>query len=473
MPDFIPDPEFEKKLQAAASSPLADPALVKRLRGRIVPGPQTAGPQTAVLSTAAKQPAHKGQLPMRNRTFPRTRILLPALAVFILLVLGAFFLFNPVTPVSAQQILERSAAVQSSAKPSSGIWHLRMELVDNPSASGQSAMKTIEDQYFDLSTGLDRMITTNAAGDVVDISANDGAFTYSAKRSVDGAVITPLSVVRSPMTQIQAGKQVIYDPALVSKSIFDQFNDNPRVKVAGKVSRPDGSQAYVLVLPNTQTQKTSGGQVEQTITGETRAVFNASTYQFLEYQTTVRKDGKDILINSVSFLTNEILPAGTQVAWNLSDLKGITVTDEQPAEQTDNPPQVKIVSEHELAAVAHGYVLKNPPAGYELKIVMIPGPTPGSEPQNYEINYASAGKDTLMMQWVGKLEPGFVEANFYDGSYKAASGLELHYTPSNHDEQTGGTAAMLVTPDGTGFLVGSTLLREQVQNLVEDLVPIQ
>jgi hypothetical protein len=51
--------------------------------------------------------------------------------------------------------------------------------------------------------------------------------------------------------------------------------------------------------------------------------------------------------------------------------------------------------------------------------------------------------------------------------------LKLHYSPSSHDNQTGSTAGMLVTPDGTGFLFGSTLPREKVQALVENLVPIK
>ena len=65
------------------------------------------------------------------------------------------------------------------------------------------------------------------------------------------------------------------------------------------------------------------------------------------------------------------------------------------------------------------------------------------------------------------MEPGFVESNFYDGSYKAASGLMINYSPSHSG---GGTSAMLTAPDGNSFLLTSSLPREQVQNLVETLM---
>ena len=74
------------------------------------------------------------------------------------------------------------------------------------------------------------------------------------------------------------------------------------------------------------------------------------------------------------------------------------------------------------------------------------------------------------MMAVGLMDPGFVESSFYDGSYKTAAGLVLHYSPSSDPDK--GTSAMLVTPDGSSYLVGSTLTREQVQTLAEDLVQV-
>ena len=67
---------------------------------------------------------------------------------------------------------------------------------------------------------------------------------------------------------------------------------------------------------------------------------------------------------------------------------------------------------------------------------------------------------------IGKMEPGFIENNFYDGSYRTASGLVINYSPSSHS-----VGGMLTIPDGTSFLLGASMSREETQKLVEDLVP--
>ena len=71
------------------------------------------------------------------------------------------------------------------------------------------------------------------------------------------------------------------------------------------------------------------------------------------------------------------------------------------------------------------------------------------------------------------MDAGFVETSFYDGSYKAANGLVLNYSSGRPQGSPEGTSGMLTLPDGTCFLLDSTLSREQVQKLVEDLVPLK
>ena len=74
---------------------------------------------------------------------------------------------------------------------------------------------------------------------------------------------------------------------------------------------------------------------------------------------------------------------------------------------------------------------------------------------------------------VGYMDPGFVEKSFYDGSYKASSGMILYYSSSKPENSTEGTSAMLVTPDGASFLVFSIMSRTEVEALVEDLVQLK
>jgi len=203
------------------------------------------------------------------------------------------------------------------------------------------------------------------------------------------------------------------------------------------------------------------------LTGVTKAVFNAKTYQMLELQTTIHKGDQDILVSSVRYLVNEILPADSPIQWDLSDLKGVVFTDESQANTSSEQVQNKIITVQELPKYGEAYVLNPMPAGFSLEIDLhlIQGQDP-----TFEVNYTGPAKEVFDMQAVGQMDEGFIASSFYDGSYKTASGLVLHYSPSTHDASTGGTSAMLVAPDGTSFLLYSSLPRDQVQALAETLV---
>jgi hypothetical protein len=162
---------------------------------------------------------------------------------------------------------------------------------------------------------------------------------------------------------------------------------------------------------------------------------------------------------------DEIFPPTNVVNWNLSDLNGIIVVDELSEDQNE-PVQPKNISEHELATRANGYVLKTIPEGFTQQIIVT-----SEEPFQFEINYTNSANEFFGMQAIGEVEAGFAEANFYDGSYKTASGLVIYYSPPQNANKTGGTSSLLVAPDGNGFLLISTMSREQVQSLAEDLVP--
>ena len=485
MDDFSPSPEFEKKVQAAAGAPSADPKFVSNLRAQIVAAGaanQPSEPQKHLFALAQALRSAATNLFQGNPGM-RTKWIVPALLAGFALTAAALF-FNPATPVSAQQILERATSAQSAGLSSQGIWHTVIEIYENPQAlpGDRPGAKTISESYDDMGPGPDRSapaimtgfyrdVTTDANGKILDASSSDGSTLYStypngpAAPSANGALV----IYRSPVQQDNRKTGGSFDPVASAKSLFDSFRDNPRVELEDKITWTDGSQAYVLVDHNVQTQKRANGQVEQTPMGTTRMIFNAKTYQLLEDQTSVRKDGQDIVISEAIFRVSEVLPAGSKVAWDLSDLKNTTFVDESVVIDPNYTPVTKTITEHELAGLINAYVLKTIPEGFSLKILATPN-DPKGETSNYEINYENAAtKETFEMMAVGTMDPGFIEKSFYDGSYKTASGLTINYSPSSNSN---GASGMLTIPDGTSFLLGASgMSREEIQKLAEDLVP--
>jgi hypothetical protein len=469
MGDFTPSPEFEKKLQAAVSAPDADPTFVNRLRAQVIAAESQAKQPLEARPSSWWSRLVRGASASTGNHIMRPRLILPALAVVALI--AAVFVFNSATTVSAQQILDRASAAQSALNSAQGIWHVLFETYQNPEAipGDKAGTKTLTEGYYDLSANRYRSITRDAAGEILSVSASDGASSYS----TNGPIDTSRTVYRTPQSTKSPKKSFAGDPDTAAKAVFDQFRNNPRVKLEGKVTWTDGSQAYILVNENYQTNKTPNGQDEQTLIGTTRAVFNAETYQLLEIQTLVHKDGNDILINSIRYLANEMLPATSPVNWSLGDLKGVVFADAPKttqSEQSSSDVQSRTITEHELVQYGEAYVLKTVPEGFTQEIILHPSPAK-DQPPTFEVNYTNPAGESFGMQAVGTMDPGFVETSFYDGSYKTAAGLTLHYTPSSNDSKTGGTSAMLVAPDGNSFLIASSLPREKVQALAEDLVP--
>ncbi len=463
MDNFTPtDSEFEKKMQAAASAPSPDPLFVSRLRSRLAAG------QPPV----SRQPQRSAAQPM----WKRPSMWVPALAAVVVVAVVAFFAFKPATPVSAQQILERATAAQSAQAAGQGIQHSRMEIFENHQALQGGGTLTVVDDYFDPAQGNFRRTTFDAAGKILDISANHAAYAYSsyppAGAPPAGAVQAagPITVWRTPLDPRKVKSSRALGPDIQDNSLFEQFRNNPRVRLEGVETWTDGSRVYVLIDDNYQTQKQSDGQVEKTFTGTVRMVFNTKTYQLVESQISVRKDGKDITIDSVKYLVDEILPAGSAVAWDLSDLKGITVVDQPAVKQESGDPGFKTLTIEELTARTQtSYLLRTNPEGFTLQIVAA-NDQPKGQPFAYETNYTGPNGETFDLMAIGLTDEGFIKSNFYDGSYKSASGLVVYYSTASHKDST---SAILTTPEGNSFLLGSSLPRDRVQTLVDDLAPVK
>jgi len=70
------------------------------------------------------------------------------------------------------------------------------------------------------------------------------------------------------------------------------------------------------------------------------------------------------------------------------------------------------------------------------------------------------------------MDPGFIETNFYDGSYKTAAGLMLNFSSGTPAGSKNGSSSMLTTPGKLSFLFSSTLSRTQLEALAEQIVPL-
>jgi anti-sigma factor RsiW len=399
------------------------------------------------------------------------RTLLGAGMAVLSIAMVAILLFKTVVPVSAQTILERATAVQAAQINEQGIEHTQVERYSNPKAveGKQSGTTSIEERYFDPATGNIRSITRDAAGRILQIVAMDGKFNYWTLN--EDVQKDPIIIHRLPLTTDDTRKAQTASPDATAESPFEQFRNNPRVELLGRETWADGRQVYVLASRNTQVQNLDNGQEQETVTGTIKMIFDAKTYQYVGNETTVYADGQEIVIEKVRFLVDETLKPASAVDWSLTDLQGVTFVDD-PQQQPEEV-SIETISEQKLAERApNAYLLKDMPTGFTLEIVAVTN-QPQDQPYAYEIHYRSPSQEQLNLMAVGVMDEGFIETSFYDGSYKSANGLVLNYSSSRPEGSGEGTNAMLTLPDGTSYLLDSTLSRTEVEALVEDMVPIK
>ena len=129
------------------------------------------------------------------------------------------------------------------------------------------------------------------------------------------------------------------------------------------------------------------------------------------------------------------------------------------------------ISRDELARHLNTYALKDIPDGFTEKIVAASG-QPDDQPYTYEIIYENGAGANIDLMAIGTFDENFVKTNFYDSSYKSPNGMVLYYSTSKPENENNGTSAILATPDGMSFLFTSTMSREQVQTLIENLVKL-
>jgi hypothetical protein len=393
----------------------------------------------------------------------KKRFVFTALAAVLVFAAVAVFAAKNVTSVSAKEILDR-ASIEGTT-PSEGILHLKTETYFNVEAiEGKGTQSTVE-SYSDLQSNNFRNVTVNTqTGNVMDAFAYDGANTYS--RDYNQQDSAPLTVYRTPQGKLAQLKPMSpREDDLKSSEMFVKMREDPNVKFLGEQAWDDGRKVYALQSQQQMKVMVKKG-LERPI-GLVTMYFDTETYKQLGYRMTMQMDGKEILLGSQKILVDEILPANTPIAWDLSDVQGITIVDDPERTHGDLLPEV--ISEEQLAAkTKNAYLLKTVPEGYSLEISE-PQIKPGStEPYMYIATYRKADDYFVIQSGAGFEAKAAIQGT--DGTYVAANGLVLHFMdePKNRPDKSF-TSALVEAPNDVTFIVTSTLPRDMVKQWVESL----
>ena len=399
------------------------------------------------------------------------RILASALSAILVLALVAVFMARNTTPVSAQAVLDKAAAAQAVAGPAQGVEHMRNEVYSNIKAlPEEQGIDTIIESYRDLQTGNFRTVTSDKkTGKVLEAASYDGSNTYSqdySQTNTDGNA--PLVIYRTPQGQVAGLKPEGGAGGSNAQDLFDQMRKDPHVQFAGQETWADGRSVYALRSEQPIKVLVTGDKVEQPA-GTVTMYFDTTSFEMLGDRVAMQKDGKELLISSQTVLVHEVLPAGSKVAWDLSDLQGVRIIDDPDREHGDQLPEV--ISPQDLAArTKTAYLLESVPAGYSLEISE-PQIKPGSGvPYMYIASYSNAADDYFVIQSGDNGQPDQV-----DETYTTAGGLVLRFTKDDVSSISGKqyVTAFVEAPGGVSFTISSTLPRETVKAWAEQLVLVK
>jgi hypothetical protein len=405
------------------------------------------------------------------------RSMLSAFAGVLVLVILAVLVARNVTPVSADQILDRAYRVQTQTSSTQGIEHIRSEIYTNIEAKEQGR-DTVVESYSDPMNGNFRVVTTDKeTGKVLQVNAFDGSNVYSSDNMQDGQPSTdPLTVyhnVQDPNSLINQKFMSVMDRKLnpaqddESKFMFEKMRSDPQVELVGQEKWDNGHTVHIL-RSHQEIKLVVNNEITHPM-GLVTFYFDVDTYQLLGSRVTMEKDGKEVLISSQRTVLDETLPADTNIAWDLSDLQGINIV-EDPNGEHSLPAKIalNVISVDDLASKTNSaYLLKTIPDGFSLE-VSAQSEQPANEQFVYEAHYTNQAGESFIIRSLGKpLE----EASWKGETYTTASGLVLHFV-----DQVGSQAkqeelirALIEAPNGKTYAIESTLPGDRIKELAEDL----
>jgi len=415
--------------------------------------------------------------------FMNKRLIFSAAAGVLVLAVLAVVIARNVIPASAsaQQILERASEVQVQQPAAQGIRHIRSEAYDNlEGKSDGQGEDTIVESYSNPANGNFRVVITDKkTGNLLVVFAFDGSNAYNTEGSKSGQPGAELlTVYRNPQNRpsvigttfadrISGRSNAALDAE--AKSMFDRMCQDPHVELVGKETWDNGHTVYVL-----RSQQEVKSFAENDPTGLVTLYFDVHTYQLMGSRSSIEKDGKEILISRQQTLLDEILPADSHIAWDLSDLQGINIVDDPNGEHSVFEMLApNVIPAKALAAKTDSaYLLKTIPDGFSLEISLLPKQL-ADQPFFYQAGYTNQAGDYFVIRTFTDKPIG--DTSWADETYTTASGLVLYFVdqPSittRGEEFNGG---LMQTPSGMTYAIDSTLSREQVKALLEQLVLVK
>jgi hypothetical protein len=335
--------QMRSVLQRRAARVTPSPAAWERLEARLALDVQPANAQPASLPSGTRlsrlAPGASRvitQLFLGDATMKKRFLLAAGLIVMVVAVI-AISTFTNVTQVSASSILNRAYQVQMRTLPAQGILHIRLERYFNyQGLPADQVAGTVEDTYYDLGSCKSRKVTLNSkTGAVMDVHAEDGTdvfggFTY------DLDAPGKLTVFRSPK---DPDNENCYKPVQRSdKEIFDQMRSDPIVELIGQETWGNGRSVYILRSQiKVDKLKMVRNELSPSTPAFTIAYFDTQTFQMVS--------GKQIYIDAASqeqvvwkylYSVDEVLPAGSPVRWDISDVKDIQIIDDPDGSNRDS-----------------------------------------------------------------------------------------------------------------------------------------
>jgi anti-sigma factor RsiW len=409
------------------------------------------------------------------------RSLFSVMAGVAVLAILAVFVARNVTPASAQQILERASEVQSQPSAAKGIRHIRGEAYDNlEGKSDGQGEDTIVESYSDPANGNFRVVITDKkTGNLLVVFAFDGSNAYNTEGSKSGqAGAELLTVYRSPQNRpsvigttfadrISGRSNAALDAD--AKSMFDRMRQDPHVEFIGKETWDNGPTVYVL-----RSQQEVKSFAKNDPMGLVTLYFDVHTYQLMGSSSSIEKDGKEILISRQQILLDETLPADSNIAWDLSDLQGINIVDDRNGEHSvfeTLAPNV-IPAEALAAKTNSAYLLKTIPDGFSLEVSVLPK-QPANELFFYQAGYINKAGDYFCIRTF--TDKPLEDTSWADETYTTASGLVLYFVNQPSITQKGEefNGGLMQAPNGKTYAIESTLSRDQIKALLEELVLVK
>jgi hypothetical protein len=401
------------------------------------------------------------------------RSMFSAMAGVVVLAILAVFVARNVIPASARQIMDRAYEAQSQQPAEQGIQHIRTEIFSNLEARPEDQGENWNvESYFDLQSGNFRLVSTDTqTGKVTEALAYDGSYEYNSEGTKGSAADgSPLMIYRSPLTQADALSQKLrlrYGvEGLDAKTMFEKMRNDPNTQLVGKETWDGGLQVYAL-----RSQQPLKLLIDNNVaspTGLVTVYFEVGTYRLAGSRVTMEKDGKELLISSERTFVEETLPAGTSMDWSLSDLQGVTFVDDVNGEHASP----KVISAEELASETQtAYLLKTIPEGFSLEIDSL-GKRAMDQLFFYEATYTNEVGEYFTIRTFSDKPLELEDASWVDETYTTASGLTLYFVnqPSTEPKFTGG---LMQDPNGNVYAIDSTLSRERIKTLLDDLALVK